>query len=88
MVLAPFAALSPESGRGVLEKMTKGDGWFWRGLGRLLQPMIGVGAQVVYFGYYGDEPPSSRSATSALPTDPIWSEDGASVTPNPMTGLA
>ena len=34
--------------------MTKGEGWFSRRLGKLLQPIIGVGAQLVYFGYYGD----------------------------------
>jgi choline dehydrogenase-like flavoprotein len=54
IALAPFAALSPDTGRRWLKKMTKGEGWFSRRLGKLLQPVIGVGAQVVYLGYYGD----------------------------------
>ena len=36
IALAPFAALSPDTGRRWFKKLTKGEGWFSRRLGKLL----------------------------------------------------
>jgi choline dehydrogenase-like flavoprotein len=54
-LLAPFALPTPEAGRRLVQKLTKGESRLWRALGWLVQPFIGVGSQAVYFGYYGDE---------------------------------
>ena len=54
---------------------------------RFLQPMIGVGVQLVYSGpLTGTSPPSSRSATSARPLAPDWGAKMVRVSPKPDAG--
>ena len=85
MILAPFALLSPESGRRVTAEAHKGRRvCSGAGSGEFLQPMIGVGAQVVYFGYYGDEHTFESIGYKRFAHRPGYAAKMVRVTPNPM----